>query len=97
MLHELKHRDITMMRFDGTRGKYYLFADEGRGVDGPATQGAYVWCEADNWVKWEKKLMYGPYIHHMAGVYGKYRDAVEEACRYLNVELDCADRIVEYE
>lgn len=97
MLHELKPGDITMMRFDGTRGKYYLFADEGRGVDGPTTQGAYVWFEADNWVKWEKKLMYGPYIHHMAGVYGKYRDAVEEACRYLNVEFDCADRIVEYE
>ena len=96
LYHELKKGDITMIRFDGTRGQYYLYADEGRGVDGPKTQGAYVWLEVENWPKWERKLMYGPYIHHMAGVYGKYKDVIREACRYLDIRFDCADIEVEY-
>ena len=88
--HELKEGEITMVRFDANRGTYYLFADEGRGIEGPETTGAYVWLETENWPKWEKKLMYGPYIHHMAGVYGKYKEIIREATKYFDVEFDCA-------
>ena len=59
---ELKKGDITVCRFDDCDGKYYLFGGEGRGVDGPETNGTYVWFETDNWKRWEEKLMFGPYI-----------------------------------
>ena len=97
ILHELRRGDITMVRFDATRGVYYLFADEGRATDGPKTSGAYVWLEVNDWPKWERKLMYGPYIHHMAGVYGNYKEVFREACRYLDVRFDCADFEIEYQ
>ena len=29
--------------------------------------------EVDNWKRWEEKLMFGPYIHHVGGVYGNYK------------------------
>ena len=35
--------------------------------------------------------MYGPYIHHIAGVYGSYKEVFREACKYLGVEFDCVD------
>ena len=31
-----------------------------------------------------KKSIEGPYIHHVAGVYGSYSSAVMEACKYIN-------------
>ena len=57
---ELKKGDITVCRFDDCDGKYYLFGGEGRAVDGPQTNGTYVWFETDNWKRWEEKLMFGP-------------------------------------
>jgi len=90
---EIKGGDITVARFDADKDEYYLFADEGRGVDGPPTDGNYVWFEVDDWVKWEKKLVYGPYIHHVVGVHGQYKEILHEACKYLGgVTPDCADR-----
>ena len=63
-------------------------AAEGKAVDGPETTGSYVWFEAPDWKRLEEKFIYGPYIHHVAGVYGKYADAIQEAARYLPVEWD---------
>lgn len=86
---ELKGGDITVARFDGCRGKYSLFAGLGKGVDGPSTNGNYVWIEVDDWAKWEKKFIYGPYVHHVACIHGDYVPIMEEACRYLGeVEID---------
>ena len=36
----------------------------------------------------EEKFIFGPYIHHVAGVYGKYSRAIEEAARYLPIKWD---------
>jgi L-fucose isomerase-like protein len=82
--YELRHGDITICRFDADRGNYQFFVGEGRGVEGPATNGNYVWVEVDDWVKWEKKLIDGPYIHHTVGAHGKYKKALVEACKYMN-------------
>ncbi len=88
----LKKGDITILRFDELDGKYYVFSGEGRATDGPETTGTYVWFEVDNWKKWEQRLMFGPYIHHVGGVYGKYARAIEEAVRYLpNAVFDHPD------
>ena len=50
---ELKKGPITVCRFDDVDGKYYLFGGEGKGVDGPETNGTYVWFETNNWKMWD--------------------------------------------
>lgn len=80
---ELKKDEISIARFDGINGEYSIFAAKGRGVDGPKNRGTYLWAEFDNWAELEKKLMYGPYIHHVAGVYGDVLSVLEEATRYI--------------
>ena len=87
----LKAGDLTIARFDGIRGKYSLFCGEGRAVPGPYNKGTYVYMEVPDWPLWEEKLIYGPYIHHVAGAYGKWSSALYEAARYIdNLEFDPA-------
>ena len=88
---ELKDGDITVCRFDEVDGKYILFAGEGKKVKGPETNGTYVWIEVKDWQRWEEKLIFGPYIHHVGGVYGKYLPVLREVARYLDIEFDNAD------
>jgi len=80
---KIKNGDVTILRFDGDHGEYRMFIGEGKGVDGPKTKGTYIWLEVDNWPKWEKTLVEGPYIHHCAGVHGRYADVLEEVCKYI--------------
>lgn len=80
---EIEGGDVTICRFDGDHGKYRMFIGEGEGVEGPKTKGTYIWVQVDNWAKWEKALVEGPYIHHCAGIHGKYADILEETCKYL--------------
>lgn len=95
---EIDGGNITIVRFDGVNGQYRLFADEAKGVPGPVTCGNYVWIETEDWVRWEKKFIYGPYIHHVSGVYGQYQSILKEACRYLpGVRYDDADVIEDWE
>lgn len=88
---ELKQGDLTVCRFDEIDGEYYLFASEARTTTGPETMGTYVWMETDNWKKWEEKLMFGPYIHHLGAIYGKMFPVLKEAARYLGVKLDSVE------
>jgi L-fucose isomerase-like protein len=79
----LKEGPITVARFDAAGGKYMLAVGEGRSVEGPATLNNYVWMEVDDWPQWERKLIEGPFIHHVGMVYGHYADALVEACKYI--------------
>jgi len=79
----LKDGPITVVRFDGNHGNYQLAIGEGRSVDGPKTLNNYVWMEVDNWPRWERALMEGPFIHHIGMIYGSYADALIEACKYV--------------
>lgn len=81
--YELKGGDITVARLDQLNNEYMLFADEVVSCDGPVTNGNYIWVETNDWPTWEKKLMYGPYIHHIVGIHGKVADVLKESCRYL--------------
>ena len=86
---ELKGGDITVARFDAIGGKYSLFAGQAVGTEGPSTQGNYLWIETDDWPKWERKLVCGPYVHHVAGIHGKFIPVLDEACKYMrHVERD---------
>ena len=75
---------MTIARFDGDHGKYQLLIGEAKTTEGPRNVGSYVWIEVDNWPHWEHKLVEGPYIHHVCGVYGKYGEILLEACKYIN-------------
>lgn len=85
---ELKQGDITVCRYGALNGKNVLFSGEGKAVDGPMTTGTYVYLEVSDWKRWEEKLMFGPYIHHIGGVYGNYKAALREAARYLDMAFD---------
>lgn len=80
---EIKGGDITVCRFDGDHGEYSLLIGEGKGVDGPATKGTYVWFEVKDWPKWEERIVTGPYVHHCAGVHAKVAPVLYEACKYI--------------
>jgi len=81
---ELKEGDLTIARFDGDHGVYQLLIGEAKITDGPKNVGSYVWIEVDNWPQWEHKLVEGPYIHHVCGIYGKHGEILLEACKYIN-------------
>lgn len=80
---ELRGGDISILRFDGIDGQYSLFLGNARGTEGPKTVGSYVWIEVDDWSRWEKKLIYGPYVHHCIGIHKNVTEILEEACRYI--------------
>jgi L-fucose isomerase-like protein len=80
---QIRKGDVTIARFDVDRGQYLLGFGEGRGTSGPETVGCYQWLEVADWLRWERKLIRGPYIHHVAGVHGHLAAVLHEACRYL--------------
>lgn len=89
----LKDGPITVSRFDGDRGEYKLAIGQGVSTEGPYTQNNYVWMKVDNWTRWERTLMQGPWIHHSAMTYGHFAAALEEMCRFVPglhpIRLDC--------
>jgi L-fucose isomerase-like protein len=87
---ELKQGGLTLCRFDDVDGSYSLFAGQGKTTTGPKTIGTYVWLEVDNWKRWEEKLMFGPYIHHVGALYGSYLSVLREIARYLGIAFDNA-------
>lgn len=84
-----KDGEYTIARFQGDNGKYTLLGGEYHTTDGPHTFGTYMWAEFKELSSIEKKLINGPYIHHMSELYGKYGDVLEEFCKYIpNLEFD---------
>jgi L-fucose isomerase-like protein len=93
---QIKDGEMTILRFDGCRQEYRLFAGLCKTVEGPLTNGNYCWIETDNWPSWEKKFIQGPYIHHVTGVYGNYTQALEEACKYIRgLDFDSPAKVYE--
>lgn len=43
----------------------------------------YLWAEFDNLSAWERKLIEGPYIHHMAEIEGNWTEELRELCKYV--------------
>lgn len=87
--YEIKGGDLTMVRLGAGDGKYTLLAEEVKGCDGPITNGNYIWVETEDWSQLERKFMYGPYIHHVAGIHGKWKNVLREALRYIDgIEMD---------
>ena len=84
LLHfRLKDGPLTLCRFDGDSGGYRLGCGEGRTIGGPYTQEFYTWMEVDDWPRWERRLVRGPYIHHASFVYDHCAEVLAEATRFL--------------
>jgi len=79
----MKDGPITVCRFDGDTGDYHLIAGEGETVEGPPTQNVYCWLAVDDWPRWERAFIMGPYIHHVACAYGRHARVLAEAARYV--------------
>jgi L-fucose isomerase-like protein len=84
----LKNGRLTICRFDGDNGSYRLGVGEGEIQNGPYTRDYYGWLKVNGWEKWERQLVMGPYIHHVAAAYGSCADALIEACKYLDLEAE---------
>lgn len=81
---KLQDGNITIARFDGDHGEYKLLIGEAKTTDGPQNVGSYVWVEVENWKLWERKLVEGPYIHHVSGAYGNFGEILAEVCKYID-------------
>lgn len=79
----LKDGPITVCRFDGESGEYRLGIGEGNTVEGPYTREVFAWVEVNEWAKWERKIIEGPYVHHCSCVYDHCAKVLEEACKYI--------------
>jgi len=73
----------TVSRMDQDNGDYRILVGEFDSIDGPYTQGTYIWGEFRDLSKWERKLIEGPYIHHMSEIEGSYTDVFREFCKYV--------------
>ena len=89
---EIKGGDITLTRLGCAKGQYSMFVGEAKGTSGPKTNGNYVWIETRDWPVWERKFVTGPYIHHVTGIHGKYREVICEALKYSgDIMPDCVE------
>jgi len=94
----LKEGPLTVCRFDGDTNDYRLGIGQGTTVPGPATREFYTWMEVDNWPRWERQIMQGPYIHHCSSTFDHCADVLEEACRYIpHLTVERFDRSSESE
>jgi L-fucose isomerase-like protein len=82
----------TVSRFQNDGDKYRFFGQEFDTTDGPATVGTYLWADFGDAAKIERKLIEGPYIHHMAEISGAQSEVIKEFCKYVDgLEFDCLD------
>ncbi len=79
----LRGGDITIAKIDTLGGKYSMAMGHAKGTDGPAMVGTHIWAEFEDWIKWERRFVTGPYIHHVAAIHGQYAPVLWEFCKYV--------------
>lgn len=92
---QARREDMTIVRFDGDNGDYSLLLGNAKGIEGPYNQGSYVWAEFENLNRFESKVVYGPYIHHVSAIYTDVVPVLYESCKYLGINADLYDPIEE--
>lgn len=91
----VKDGTYTLVRFDGDHGDYSMLVGNAKTCEGPYEQGTYAWFEFKDLNRFEAKYVYGPYIHHMAGVRADVVPILAEAGKYLGVKADYFDPIAD--
>ena len=83
----------TIARFRGDAGKYTLLGGKFNTTDGPHTFGTHIWAEFKDLSTIEKKLINGPYIHHISEIFGDYSEVLEEFFKFIpEFEYDPIER-----
>ncbi len=80
---QVKDGKYTIARMDQDDGRYSLLNGTFESMEGPYTFGTYLWAKFDNLSNWERKLIEGPYIHHMAEIEGDWTEELREFCKYV--------------
>lgn len=80
---EVKHGEVSFLRFDGDNGQYSILLGNAVGKSGPKWQGGYLWVEVPDLLKLEDKIVRGPYVHHCTGIHGNILPVIEQALPYL--------------
>ena len=89
---QVKDGQYTVARFEQEDGKYRLLAGTCETMDGPYTFGTYLWAKFKNLPAWERKIIEGPYIHHMAELEGDWTGELREFCKFIpTLSLDTVD------
>ena len=51
-----------------------------------------MWAEFKDWAKVERKMVEGPYIHHMSEIPGNFTEYLKEFTKFVDdVEFDTVD------
>lgn len=80
---QVKKGHYTVARIDQDHGKYSIIAGECDSATGPYTFGTHMWAKFDDLDAWERKLVEGPYIHHVSEISGSYTNEIKEFCKYI--------------
>lgn len=80
---QVKEGHYTVARIDQDHGNYSIIVGECDSAKGPYTFGTYMWAKFDNLPKWERKLVEGPYIHHVSEIEGSFTEEIKEVCKYI--------------
>jgi L-fucose isomerase-like protein len=80
---EMKGGEISLFRFDGDNGEYGMLMGTAKGIEGPKTNGTYIWVEVPHWSKVETMIVKGPYVHHATGIHGNLLPVMLEALTYI--------------
>lgn len=87
----MKEGHYTMARIDQDHGKYSIIVGECDSDKGPYTFGTYMWAKFHDLPAVERKLIEGPYIHHVSEIEGSFTEEIREVCKYIpNLKLDPA-------
>lgn len=80
---QVQEGHYTVARIDQDHGKYSIVVGECDSAEGPYTFGTYMWAKFANLPAWERKLIEGPYIHHVSEVEGSFTEEIREVCKYI--------------
>ena len=80
---QVEEGHYTVARIDQEHGKYSIAVCECDSAEGPYTFGTYLWGRFKDLPKVERRLIEGPYIHHMSEIEGSLTESVREFCKYV--------------
>lgn len=80
---QVENGHYTVARIDQDHGNYSVAVCECDGAEGPYTFGSYLWGKFKNLSSVERRLIEGPYIHHMSEIEGSLADSIREFCKYV--------------
>ena len=80
---KLKEGSVTVARFERSESGYMLLGFDAQSIDGPFNRNNYLWIDTQNWRALERRIVEGPYLHHVSCIYGRNAATLEELCKYI--------------